>query len=150
MKFTMHYSNIATDINMKIAVLLIWLTTFMCEFLYVLKMYSVVLSIGGFVTISCIVFIAFAYMILYRETRRHLKKIKARQLSQEEWERFNKENKALKTTVFVVGVVVVCLLPLGVCLVVLISGLSTICPINEVFMQTFSMSNSLVNPLIYC
>ena len=58
------------------------------------------------------------------------------------------ENKSLKATVFVVGVFFfVCLLPLGFFLVVLTTGLSNICPINEVLTQTFDMLNCF---LIHC
>ena len=59
-----------------------------------------------------VIFIATAYIILYREALRHQKMIKSQQLPQEEVERFVKGNKALKTTVFVVGGVVLCFLPM--------------------------------------
>ena len=52
-------------------------------------------------------------MILYRrETLRDQKMIKTQQLPQEEVERFAKESKALKTTVLVVGAVVLCIPPI--------------------------------------
>ena len=54
---------------------------------------------------------AFSYVILFCETRRHGKMIKAHQLPQEEVHRFNREKKALKTTVLVVSAVFVCFLP---------------------------------------
>ena len=50
-------------------------------------------------------------MILYRETRGHQMMIKTQQLPLEEVERFTIENKAFLTTVFVVGAVILCLLP---------------------------------------
>ena len=53
-----------------------------------------------------------------------------------------KKNTSLKTTVFVVGIFFfICLLPRGFCLIVLATGLSNICPINEVLTQTFAMLN---------
>ena len=61
-----------------------------------------------------VVFIVVAYIILYLETLRLRKKIRTQQLPQQEIERFVKENKALKTTVLVVGAVVLCFLPMAV------------------------------------
>ena len=56
-----------------------------------------------------------------------------------------KKNTSLKTTVFVIGIFFfkffISLLPRGLCLVVLATGLSNICPINEVLTQTFAMLN---------
>ena len=91
-------------------------------------------------------------MILYRETRRHQKMIKTQQLPQEEVERFTKENKALKTTVFVVGAVIFCLLPAGVVVVLLTAGLCSRSSylILDPWIRTAVMLNSLLNPLIYC
>ena len=67
-------------------------------------------------------------------------------------ERFAKENKALKTTLFVVGTVVICLLPLCFCLTVIATGLynAIICPISQTLVITCAMLNPLLNPLIYC
>ena len=149
-KFTMQYSNVINDNKLKITVLLIWIISLMCRISVVLKIDLVTISIGSPITISCIFFVVFSYVILYCETRRQQRKIKAQQLPQEGVERFSKENKAFRTTVFVVGAVIVCLLPLGFCLVVLTTGLSDICSINEPLWQTFAMLNSLFNPLIYC
>ena len=56
-----------------------------------------------------------------------------------------KKNTSLKTTVFVIGIFFfkffISLLPRGLCLVVLATGLSNICPINEVLTQKFAMLN---------
>ncbi|XP_022787619.1 glucose-dependent insulinotropic receptor-like [Stylophora pistillata] len=147
-KFTMLYSKIVTDKKMKMAVLVVWIIAFMCGVFSVLKMFLVLLPISILITVSCVVFVAFAYAILLHETRRHRKKIKAQQLLQEEVERFTKENKALKTTVFVVGAVLVCLLPFCFCQIVWANG--SYCPIDEVLLQPIAMFNSLANPLIYC
>ena len=90
-------------------------------------------------------------MILYRETRRHQKKIKTQQLPQEEVERFTKENKALKTTVYVVGAVIFCLLPAIVYIIIYLLGfIQGLLVIWDSWIRTFIMLNSLFNPLIYC
>ena len=101
-------------------------------------------------------------MILYRETRRHENKIKAGQLPQEEKERFLRDRKALKTTVYVVGAVLLCLTPAAAWL--LVSSFLRVLA-EELWAQmtydqlrktigptvrTFVYLNSLINPLIYC
>ena len=149
-KYAMHYSNVVTNNNLKIAVLAIWIISFVCGTLCVLKMYLALNYIGSLISISCIVLVAFAYVILYHETRRHRRKIKTQQLPQEEVERSTKENKALKTTVFVASAVIVSLLPAGFCLIGSATDLFDTCPIDESIWQTCSVLNSFVNPLIYC
>ena len=149
-KFTMQYSNFITDAKLKRGVTTVWVISFMCGIFSVFRMKFVLLLMGGLVTLSCIIFVASSYVILFLETRHHQKKIKAQQLPQEEVRRFSKENKALKTTVFIVGAVIVCLLPVCFCLIVVVIRIYDTCPVNEPFMQTCCMLNSLVNPLIYC
>ena len=90
-------------------------------------------------------------MVLYRETRRHQKKTKTQHLPQEEVERFTKENKALKTTVYVVGAVIFCFLPAGVYIIIYLVGfIQGLLVIWDSWIRTFIMLNSLFNPLIYC
>ena len=149
-KFTMQYSNIITDNSMKRAVLVAWIISFIFGVFDVIEWDLVLRSLSGVLTASCIIFLSVAYFIMYRETRRHQEKIKTQQMPQEEVERFTKENKALKTTLYVIGAVFVCLLPLCFCLIVIATGLSESCPIDLSLMQTCAMFNSFVNPLIYC
>ena len=130
-KFTMQYPNFITDEKMKRAVLAVWILAFINGTFRVLKMSLVVRFFSVLLTLSCILFLAFAYFVMYRETRLQQEKIKTQQLPQQEVERFTRENKALKTTVFVIGVVVVCLLPLCFCLIVSATGLCVICPIPK-------------------
>ena len=95
-------------------------------------------------------------MILYQETLRHQKVIKTQQLPQEV-KRFVKGNKALKTTVFVVGGVVLCFLPMvlhqwGKVLIrnkQLVVDNQLLAILNP-WVRTFGMLNSPLNPLIYC
>ena len=135
---------------MKRAVLVAWILAFIRGVFRVLKMALVLRSLSGLFIFSCILFIAFAYFVMYRETRLQQEKIKTQQLPQQEVERFNKQNKALKTTVFVVGAVIICLLPLCFCLILLVTCFCDICPTIAPVTQTCAMLNSLVNPLIYC
>ena len=111
---------------------------------------------GRGVIISCVVFVSISYFLLYQETRRHQRKMKTEQIPQGEVKRFAKENKALKTTVFVVGAVLMCFFPMFILisLVILWSGPSVIASswffVLTPFVRTLSMFNSFLNPLIYC
>ena len=67
-KFTMQYSKVINDNKLKITVLLIWIISLMCRISVVLKIYLVTISIGSLITISCIFFVVFSYVILYCET----------------------------------------------------------------------------------
>ena len=151
-KFTMRYSTVITEKNIKIAVAVFWIIAFTSGTFRLLKMQLIFLLVEvTLVLVSCIVFIPLAYMILYHETRRHQKMIKTQQLPQEEVERFTKENKALKTTVYVVGAVIFCLLPGVVYLILLAAGFRrSSLLVLEPWLRTCSMVNSLLNPLIYC
>ena len=150
-KFTMHYPYVVKTQNIKVAVMLCWIFSFAPE---VLKQMSaaktISLSLISLVLISCVLFIAIAYVVLYQETRRHQKIIKTQQLPQEEVEQFFKESKALKTTVYVVGAVVLCLLPSAFFLFLLALGVHVPSRSVKSWMKTCLMSNSLLNPLIYC
>ena len=116
-KFTMRYPFIVTKKTITVTVISCWivsLTPVIFKFMGVPKIRS--LAVPGFllfVVSSCIIFVVFVYAVLYLETRRHHKLIKGRQMPQEEVQRFLKENKALQTTVYVVGAVAVCYLPLA-------------------------------------
>ena len=132
--------------KMKRAVLVAWILAFISGVFRVLKMALVLRSLSGLFIFSCILFIAFAYFVMYRETRLQQEKIKTQQLPQQEVERFTRENKALKRTVFVVGAVIVCLLPVCFCLILLLTCFCDICAIIAPVTRTCAMLNSLVNP----
>ena len=160
-KFTMHYADIVTNKNIMMAVTAFWiiaLSTLGLRFTKGEAFFSNIIT--GFALISCVIFIAFSYIMLYRETRRHVKMIKAHQLPQEEVERFAKESKVLKTTVYVVGSVVMCFMPVVVHLLIStiawVSGywiqfrLSSFYHVFAQTIRTCGVLNSLLNPLIYC
>ncbi|XP_078375901.1 beta-2 adrenergic receptor-like [Oculina patagonica] len=153
-KFTMNYPYLVTKRNIKVAVITVWIVALLCGVSRAINSDAILTFFSIFVAftvISCILFIFCSYLILYRETLRHKKKIKTQQLPQEEVERFVKESKALKTTVFVVSAVVLCFAPVFLFLVLSVVGLfqasvSVFLP----WVRTFFMLNSLFNPLIYC
>ena len=158
-KFTMQYPYIVTRQNIKAAVISFWIFVMFYEsarlILNTVKFYFNLLV--AFVLLSCILFVLFSYVNLYRETLRHRKRMKTQQLPAAEVERFAKESKALKTTVLLVGVVTTCYLPISLFVVryhlqllnphsVADSTPCMACP----WVRTFVMLNSLLNPLIYC
>ena len=112
--------------------------------------------IAALALISCVVSVSISYFSLYQETRRHQRKMRTEQIPQEEVEQFAKENKALKTTVLVVGSVLICFFPVFIVfvLVFLLSGRAVVGAswffVLTPFVRTFSMLNSFLNPLIFC
>ena len=147
-KFTMRHPYIVTSRNIKVAVIALWVFTFTCEVIRRSKAVITANILVGLGLNSCILFVVISYVILYRETVRQESKIKAQQLPQEEVERFAKESKVLKTTVFLVGAVVLCFLPLGFAFVAAVTKLNVY--VHPEWIRTWAMLNSLLNPLIYC
>ena len=149
-KFTMKYIYIVNTQKLKVAVIFCWIFCIFCEIprkiRYTAKAADFMIAL---VVISCILFVASSYVILYRETLRHQKKIKTQQLPQEEAERFAKESKALKTTVLVVFSVTICYLPLFFVFSSFVKGLPEIV-YSPPMVRTLAMLNSFLNPLIYC
>ena len=113
-KFTTYYPYVVIKRNIKVAVITFWIFSISLGVLSLTNQEIIIRVLVGLVLNSCIPFISFSYVMLYRETLRHRKMIKTQQLLQEEMERFVNENKALKTTVIVVGTVLLCLLPAAI------------------------------------
>ena len=150
-KFTMHYPFLITEKNIKVSVAIFWIIAVCSWVLRYVTPYVGLFTLGSVLPI-CIIFIAISYVILYRETLRHRKRIKTEQIAQQEVETFLKENKALKTTVYVVGSLVLCFTPslfLPVSLVVKRLSLVAKSVSFVSFCRVLIMLNSLLNPLIY-
>ena len=162
-KYTNYYSYIVRKRNIKVSVLAVWSFSFIIGVLSFVKSdiskYSMK-TLHFFALSFSIIFIVVTYIILYRETLRHRKRIRTQQLPQTEIERFVKENKALKTTVLVVGAVLLCFLPMTVYQLLttvlskqnqlLLFASGEMREILNIVIRTPGMLNSLVNPLIYC
>ena len=148
-KFTMQYPYMVTKRNIKVAAISFWIFAFCFEILRQLVNAALFFNLLiPLVLICCVIFVVSADVILYRETLRHQEMIKAQQLPQEEVERFVKERKALKTTVYVIGAVSFCFLPTAFTVLAFASGMD----VNSAapWVRTFAMLNSFLNPLIYC
>ena len=162
-KFFTRYPYLVTKQNIKHTVTVLWILAITWG---ITEMLAQVCSKGpifymyfpvAIILISCVLFITYSYVTLYRETLRQRKKIKIQQLPQEAVERFAKENKALKTTVYIVGAVVFCLLPMAFLPIWIVSLPPGVNPTKLKFfyaytpwIRTFGILNSLLNPLIYC
>ena len=146
-KFTLRYPHLVTTRSIKVVVIAVWIASLICGVTRDIEN-KPMMAFSIFIYSFCVIFIIFSYLILYHEILRHHKMIKNQQLPQEEVERFAKENKALKTTVIVVGAVVLCFVPVVFALVLGTSGLATSTLVSWV--GTSVMLNSLLNPLIYC
>ena len=155
-KYTMHYVRIITEKTIKIAVASIWTLTILWELLRFANTHPKVPIFSSavfiFLVVFCIFFIIISYVLIFRETSRHRKQIVSQQLSQEEKQRFLKENKAFKTTAYVVGAVILCYVPLILVLSVVYPRkvLLHLLPIARPWILTSTALNSLLNPLIYC
>ena len=157
-KYTLVYPSFVSTQKIKVAVITSWFFALCCAslrwpFFNQVFYEGIADKIGKMVAytimFSCIFFMATSYTILYKETSLQKNKIKTQQLPQQEVERFVKERKALKTTVYVVGAVLLCLSPAGIKLMSVIAkrnNYSYLAP----WLRMFLMSNSLLNPLIYC
>ena len=148
-KFTIHYPFIITEKNIKICVSVFWAIAMSTWGLRYITSYVGLFSLTT-VLPSCVIFITISYVILYRETLRHKKRIKTQLINRQERERFLKEKKAFKTTVLVVGALVLCFIPAILLMLSIVYRL----PLakSEHFSdwaRTFAMLNSLLNPLIY-
>ncbi len=153
-KFTINYPYLVTKRNIKVAVIAAWIVALLCGVSRAINSDVILTYFSVFVAftfISCIIFMSCSYLILYRETLRHQKKIKTQQLPQEEVERFAKESKALKTTVFIVCAVVLCFEPAFFFFVLsVVKMFQASVSVFRPWVRTFAMLNSLLNPLIYC
>jgi len=159
-KFTMSYPYIVTKRKIKVAVIIFWAFSFMSQSIKYVSS-NVIIKITFHLIVSlamtfCIFFITTTYAVLYRESRRHESKIKTQQLPQEEVERFVNENKALKTTAFVVSAVLLSFLPMALTIFSVAVGVKKHLNLNAVLVvsvplaRTCAVLNSLLNPLIYC
>lgn len=153
-KYTMRYPYIVTTRNIKVAVIAVWLLTVVSAALGLIFQYNEVAKVlallDTLVYASSLLFIVCTYVILYREMLRHREKIKSQQLPQEEVRRVEKDNRALKTTMLVVGAVILCFLPIPfLILLVFVLKWNMNLVLRPIF-PTLVMLNSLFNPLIYC
>ena len=150
-KFPYHYPSVVTKRNMKLAILFCWIYSGSCRtsmFLLGKKAGILYGILACHIPIVCLIFVSSSYVVLYSETRRHQKLIKDQCLSQEDVKRFLKDRKALKTTVFVVAALGICLLPV-ILYIVMVNYDDRVYLVRGGVYTSVTL-NSLLNPLIYC
>lgn len=150
-KYALRYLSLVTPKNIRVAVQTVWaFCLLVCVGIisFFAKYSHLVIA---FLVINCVLFILISYAILFCEIKRHRTVIKAQQQTQEEAERFTRENKAFKTTVFVVGALLASFVPMA--LFLLFRPKDRYRGLQDVLLpwpRTFAMLNSFFNPLIYC
>ena len=150
-KFALRYPRLVTAHSIKVAVTTVWIVSLFPGVIRPINnelLETIFIFLVAFTFIFCILFIVVSYVILYFEILRHRKMIKTQQLPQNEVERFAKEHKALKTTVYVVGALLLCFVP--VILILVLTGVGLPIYVSVPWIRTFVILNSLFNPLIYC
>ena len=157
-KYTMAYPHLVTTQNIKVAVTSSWVLALffsvlrwpLSDLLFNESVAEKLRKMIVFIVLTfCVVFMTTSYAILYKEAARQKNKLKAQQLPQEDVERFVKERKALKTTVYVIGAVLLCFSP-GAVLTILSYIRELNIPYSAPWIITIVMLNSLLNPLVYC
>ncbi|XP_078371402.1 adenosine receptor A1-like [Oculina patagonica] len=163
-RYPLRYQNIVTKQRIITGVFFAWAITVLITiqelFLAVIdgetKNYSVYQKVNNlmFLIIFLIYTVAITYIYWYilSETRRQKNRIQTEQLTQEESERFKKDNKAANTLTIILCTLIVTYLPLTIAGVVTVSSDMIEPRIKSVLLgwcTTFIMSGSLFNPIIY-
>ena len=157
MKFSLRYSSIVTTTRIKSAVICSWLISILSAL--PLSNFKIVEYIVGMTYFVCRIFtlvtIVYCHFSVYVVTRRHEKRIQTEQVSPESSAKFLREKKALRTTTIIIGVLLVCYLPLVVAGIVnnFVSKshyVSMIITLAQPVFLSFTLLNSLCNPIIYC
>ena len=154
-KYSLRYPSIVTRNKICVAVIMIWVFSLLVRVGIDLSSntpvgrYSDVFV--GLVVITCVLFILICYAILFRESIRHESVIRTQQQPRDEAERFARENKAFKTTVFVVGSLLGSFLPMALLLLFRPKkGYGGLFDVLLPWARTLAMLNSVFNPLVYC
>ena len=147
-KFPFRYENIVTKRRLIISVVLVWSQVFLAILFFFYKLSFLSNLFHAFAIFLAIFTIVFCRIASYHEARNRMREI----TTQSARAKFLKEKRALKTTSFVIGVVLLCYLPMTlfrIFLGALISSPDTFLAV-ESLMLTFALCNSVVNPVIYC
>lgn len=164
-KHSLRYPEIVTNQRMIIGVILAWaVAAFLtCQEIIMAvidtetKIYSTYLQVMsvnlGIIGSLYVAVIIYTNGYIFSETRRQNKRLQAEQLTYEEAKKAKKDNKAAKILALILGALILTLAP-SIIAVVLTAFMHN--PLEPRFrsvvwswIMTFSMSSSLVNPIIY-
>ena len=157
MKHPFSYIKHVTAFRLLAASALAWLVSVMLQILLAVARqrtgFSAFLPVNGFLIGVAITFFVFCHATVYRETRRHEQQLAAQQVTQEARKQFERDKRALKLTSIIVGVLMLCYIPLNVTRFVLLqdrSEMSTETVFTSFYLApSLMLLNSLLNPIIY-
>ena len=147
-KFLFKYNNIVTKRRLIVSVVLAGSQIFLEILFFFYKLSFLSNLFHAFAIFLAIFTLIFSRIASYQEARNRMREI----TTQSTRAKFLKKKKTLKTTSFVVGVVLLCYLPMTlfrISLGALITSPDTFLAV-ESLMLTFALCNSFVNPVIYC
>lgn len=156
-KCSLRYVEIVNSKNIMAAVMISWVLGLFVQAGVIMSFDSAVSRYFGFliafVLTTCILFIISSYAVIFPEIIRHRKIIREQQQSGYEVElrRNGEDQKALRTTLFVTGTLLLSFTPMA--LTLLLKPKTGYDGIHDVLLpwaRTAAMLNSLLNPLIYC
>ena len=147
-KFPFKYDIIVTKRRLILSVILAWSLVFIATLFSFYKHSFLKYFLHLFAIFPAIFILSFCRIASYHEARKRIGNI----TTQSAKAKFLKEKKALKTTSFVIGVVLLSHIPMTLFRVVfvpLISSPETFLAIQS-FVITLAFCNSVFNPVIYC
>ena len=147
-KFPVKYDSFVTKRRFIGSVLLAWSLVFLATLSSFYKYSFLERLLHSFAILLAISILIFCRIASYHEARKRIANI----TTQYAKARFLKEKKALTTTSIVIGLVLLCYLPIMLFRIFLGSFLTSLNAFLAVesLMLTLALSNSVFNPLIYC
>ena len=151
--YHMRYATLVTQSRVKYVLIVIWLISFLVSVFDVWNESIYQFTVGSIIAISLLIS-TFSYIRIYRIVRRHQLHIDAQQQAVQSFNAGNNLNvarlkrSAINTFVFYIALII-CYFPMYVLLT--LHGLSFILWQRESeFATTLVLSNSCINPFLYC
>ena len=151
--YHMRYATLVTESRVKYTLIIIWLTSLVAPVFHVWNERIYQLSVGSIIAISLVIS-TLSYIGIYRIVRRHQLHIKAKQQAVQSFNAGNNLNiarlkrSAMNTFVFYIALII-CYFPMY--LLLTLHGLSYVFwQMESEFAITLVLSNSCINPLLYC
>ena len=147
-KFPFKYHDIVTKRRLIVSIVLVWSLVFLTIFFSIYELSLLNFYFHALIIFLAIFIISFCRICSYHEARKRIGNIK----TQSAKAKFLKEKKALKTTSFVIGVVLLCFIPMT--LFRIVSAFHIISPDSLLAIESFTLTlvlcNSVFNPVIHC
>ena len=155
MKYSLRHQEIITKFRLSIAVISCWIAAAIPQiFITITILWPQAILVLVCLGSSSLLAIIYCHISVYFVTRRHMNKIKTEQVSQDAQKKFLEEKKAVKTTSIIIGFAALSFLPMLVFRSVrpvlhddylgnFVISLKPLC-------MSFTLVNSLCNPIIYC